>query len=150
MEADQRLGFEDYDLDVAAERLLCAGEVVALTPKAFAVLRRLIEDGGQLVSKQELLRAGWDKTHVSDGVLKVIILEIRRALGDDPTSPRFIETVPRRGYRFIAQRTRPARLRPAAEARAMVVGRDGVLAQLEERLEHAQAGQRQIVFLSGE
>ena len=127
MEADQRLGFEDYDLDVAAERLLCAGEVVALTPKAFAVLRCLIENGGQLVSKQELLRAGWDKTHVSDGVLKVIILEIRRALGDDPTSPRFIETVPRRGYRFIAQRTRPTNTAAAADVRTALVGRQAVL-----------------------
>ena len=82
--------------------------MVALTPKAFAVLHRLVEDGGQLVSKEELLRAGWAKTHVSDGVLKAIILEIRRALGDDTAAPRFIETVPRRGYRFIAPRTRAA------------------------------------------
>ena len=109
MEADRRLTFEGFCLDLATEQLLCGDEVVALTPKAFAVLRRLVEDGGQLVTKEELLRAGWAKTHVSDGVLKVSILEIRRALGDDPAAPRFIETVPRRGYRFIAPRTRPAR-----------------------------------------
>ncbi|HSP96517.1 MAG TPA: AAA family ATPase [Candidatus Dormibacteraeota bacterium] len=123
--------------------------MVALTPKAFTVLRRLVEDSGQLVTKEELLRAGWAKTHVSDGVLKVSILEIRRALGDDPAAPRFIETVPRQGYRFIAPRTRPARI-AAPAVPGVLVGRDGMLAQLEQRLERARAGERQLVFLSGE
>ena len=150
MEADRCLTFGDFSLDLAKEQLLCSGEVVALTPKAFAVLRRLVEDGGQLVSKEELLRAGWAKTHVSDGVLKVIILEIRRALGDDPAAPSFIETVPRRGYRFTAARTRLPRLPAAADVRAALVGRDALLAQLDQRLERARAGQRQLVFLSGE
>lgn len=149
MEAERRLTFAGFCLDLATEQLLCGDEVVALTPKAFTVLRRLVEDGGQLVTKAELLRAGWAKTHVSDGVLKVSILEIRRALGDDPAAPRFIETVPRRGYRFIAPRTRSARI-TAADARAVLVGRDGMLEQLEQRLARARAGERQLVFLSGE
>src|SRR5512135_2873107 len=117
MEAEQRLTFGDFCLDIASQRLRCGGEVVALTPKAFAVLRRLVEDGGQLVSKEDLLRAGWTNTHVSDGVLKVIILEIRRALDDDPAAPSFIETVPRRGYRFIAPRARQERVSEAADPR---------------------------------
>ncbi len=150
MDTERHLTFEGFSLDFANEQLLCDGQAVALTPKAFAVLRRLVEGGGQLVTKEELLRAGWAKTHVSDGVLKVIILEIRRALGDDPAAPRFIETVPRRGYRFIAPRTRPARVPAAVAAHGALVGRDGVLAQLEERLARAQTGQRQILFLSGE
>ena len=150
MEADRRLTFGDFSLDLTTEQLWCGDEVVALTPKAFAVLRRLVEDGGQLVSKEELLRAGWAKTHVSDGVLKVIILEIRRALGDDPAAPSFIETVPRRGYRFIAPRARQAKVPAAADPRDALVGRDRVLAQLEDRLTRALAGQRQLVFLSGE
>src|SRR5256885_12521085 len=90
MEAGQRLTFGDFRLDLAAQQLWCGSDLVGLTPKAFEVLRRLVEDRGQLVSKEELLRAGWAKTHVSDGVLKVIILEIRRALGDDPAAPSFI------------------------------------------------------------
>src|SRR5262245_12311023 len=150
MDADRLLTFEGFSLDLANEQLVCDGEVVPLTPKAFTVLRRLVEDGGQLVTKAELLRAAWADTHVTDGVLKVSILEIRRALGDDSAAPRFIETVPRRGYRFIAARTRPPRVPGAAVANGALVGRDGVLAQLEERLARAQAGQRQIVFLSGE
>ena len=83
----ERLTFGGFSLDLASEQLVCDGEVVALTPKAFAVLRRLLEDGGQLVTKEELLRAGWANTHVTDGVLKVSILEIRRALGDDSAEP---------------------------------------------------------------
>ena len=150
MEADQCLTFGNFSLDLAKEQLLDGGEVVALTPKAFAVLRRLVEDGGHLVSKEELLRAGWAKTHVSDGVLKVIILEIRRALGDDPAAPSFIETVPRRGYRFIAPRSRPAPLVAAPDPRTALVGRDAVLEQLDDRLARARAGQRQLLFLSGE
>src|SRR5512139_820546 len=150
MQVDQHLTFGEFELDLARARLCCGGEVVALTPKAFAVLRRLVEDGGQLVSKDELLRAGWAKTHVSDGVLKVIILEIRRALGDDPAAPSFIETVPRQGYRFIAPRARQTKIPAAVDPRGALVGRDRVLAQLNERLASALAGQRQLVFLSGE
>src|SRR5262249_5237079 len=86
----------------------------------------------------------------SDGVLKVIIFEIRRALGDDPVAPRFIETVPRRGYRFTAPRMRSPRLPAASDVRAALVGRDALLAQLEQRLQRARAGQRLLLFLSGE
>src|SRR5213596_4046273 len=135
MDANRRLTFGGFSLDLANDQLVCDGEVVALTPKAFAVLRRLLEDGGQLVTKEELLRAGWAKTHVSDGVLKVAILEIRRALGDDAAAPSFIETVPRRGYRFIGPRASQA---PAAvDPRGAPVGRDRVLAQLADRLASA-------------
>src|SRR5499433_3171039 len=104
MDADRLLSFDRYSLDLANEQLLHDGEVVPLKPKAFAVLRRLVEDAGRLVKKDDLLQSVWRDTHVSDGVLRVIILEIRRALGDESGEPRFIETVPRRGYRFVAQR----------------------------------------------
>lgn len=150
MEADRRISFGDFALDLSSERLWCRDQAVPLTPKAFAVLRRLVEDGGQLVSKEELLRAGWAKTHVSDGVLKVIVLEIRRALGDDPAAPTFIETIPRRGYRFIGPRGHQAKVAQPIDPRRALVGRERILTQLEERLASALAGQRQLVFLSGE
>src|SRR5215510_7347438 len=125
MDADRLLTFDRYSLDLANERLLHDGDVVPLTPKAFAVLRCLVEDAGQLVRKDDLLRSVWRGTHVSDGVLRVIILEIRRALGDDSDEPRFIETVPRRGYRFIATRARTARRSAVADGDSTLVGRDG-------------------------
>src|SRR5215470_14989305 len=131
MDADRLLSFEGYSLDLANERLLHDGDVVPLTPKAFAVLRRLVEDAGQLVKKDDLLRSVWRDTHVSDGVVRVIILEIRRALGDDSEEPRFVETVPRRGYRFIASRTRTSRRPAAADEHDRIVGRADVIAALE-------------------
>src|SRR5215813_10898499 len=150
MEADRLLSFDRYSLDLTNERLLHNGDVVSLTPKAFAVLRRLVEDGGQLVKKDDLLRSAWRDTHVSDGVLRVIILEIRRALDDDSEEPRFIETVPRRGYRFVAPRARATRRPAVGEEHGKLVGRDDVMRHLETRLERARAGERQLVFLSGE
>ncbi len=150
MEADRRLTFEGFALDVVNEQVLHGDAIVALTPKAFAVLRCLVEHGGQLVKKETLLRAGWGDTHVTDAVLKVSILEIRRALGDDAAAPRFIETVPRRGYRFIAPRMPARRASASGLASDGLVGRDGVLAMLDERLERARAGRRQLVLVSGE
>jgi DNA-binding winged helix-turn-helix (wHTH) protein len=150
MDANRRVTFGEFCLDLTAEKLLCGDETLSLTPKAFAVLRRLVEDGGHLVAKEELLRAGWGKTHVSDGVLKVVILEIRRALGDDPAAPRFIETVARRGYRFVAARSRATSAPAPGDVPTPLVGRDGLLAELEQRLEQARSGQRKLVFLSGE
>src|SRR5262245_7102431 len=150
MDPDRTFRFDRYALDLANERLLQDGDAVPLTPKAFAVLRRLVEDAGRLVTKDDLMRSVWRDTHVSDGVLRVVILEIRRALGDESGEPRFIETVPRRGYRFVAQRTRASRPPAVAGGAGTLVGRDGVLATLEARLARACAGERQLVFLSGE
>src|SRR5215471_16266548 len=133
METGRRVTFGDFCLDLTSEQLWCQNQVIALTPKAFAVLRRLVEDRGQLVSKEELLRAGWPKTHVSEGVLKVIVLEIRRALGDDPAAPSFIETVPRRGYRFIGPSPPRTNVPAAVDPRSALAGRNEVLAHLDDR-----------------
>jgi DNA-binding winged helix-turn-helix (wHTH) protein len=76
--------------------------VVALSPKAVAVLWRLISRAGRLVSKAELFAAAWPETAVTEGGLAVRIRELRRALGNETQRPRYIETVHRRGYRFVA------------------------------------------------
>src|SRR5262245_52944393 len=82
MDPDRLLSFDGH----ANEQLLHDGDVVSLTPKAFAVLRRLVGDAGQRVKKDDLLSV-WRDTRVSDGVLRVITPEIRRALGDDSVVP---------------------------------------------------------------
>jgi pimeloyl-ACP methyl ester carboxylesterase/DNA-binding winged helix-turn-helix (wHTH) protein len=97
-----RLTFGEYQLDLVSGRLNRGNAPVAVTPKAFAVLQYLAERPGQLVSKSDLLDAIWPKVFVGDAVLKTTIRDIRRALGDDSQTPRFIETAHRRGYRFIA------------------------------------------------
>jgi DNA-binding winged helix-turn-helix (wHTH) protein/Flp pilus assembly protein TadD len=94
--------FPPFRLD-AADQCLYRGETrVPVMPKPFAVLQYLVEHAGRLVTQDELLTAIWPETYVQPEVLRRYILEIRRVLGDQPEAPRFIETVPKRGYRFIA------------------------------------------------
>ncbi|MGZ8269509.1 MAG: winged helix-turn-helix domain-containing protein [Burkholderiales bacterium] len=99
---DVRLRFGRFELDQADARLTCAGEPVALAPKPFDVLCALARTPGVLMTKNALLDAVWGHRFVSESVLKSAISELRAALDDDPRCPRYIETVSRRGYRFIA------------------------------------------------
>ena len=128
-------------------------ERILLPPKAFAVLRYLVAHAGQLVTQDELLEAVWPETHVQPEVLKSRIFEVRSALGDRPKTPRFIETLPRRGYRFIApvhDGPAVASVLPAPPAHGHLVGRAGVLETLRACLHRAMHGQRQLVFVTGE
>jgi len=93
--------FAPFQLDVPAGRLFRGAQPVELRPKALAVLKYLVRRTGQLVTKDEIMRAVWPDVHVEDSVLKVTIGEIRKALGDTTRKPRFIETAHRLGYRFI-------------------------------------------------
>jgi DNA-binding winged helix-turn-helix (wHTH) protein len=77
-------------------------ERMLLTPTPFAILRYLVEHAGRLVTHDELLDAVWPDAHVQPQAVKRHILDVRSALGDDPKNPVFIETLPRRGYQFIA------------------------------------------------
>jgi DNA-binding winged helix-turn-helix (wHTH) protein len=94
--------FPPFRLEVANERLWREHDSVALKPRAFAILLYLVEHPHRIVTKAELLAQLWGGVHVNDAVLKTHLGEIRRALGDDVRSPRYIETAHRRGYRFIA------------------------------------------------
>ena len=102
MNAEQEILFRHCRLDTVNQLLWRGSRVIPLRQKSFAVLRYLLEHAGQLATKEELLRAVWPETYVSDIVLKVCIRELRHALGDQREAPQFIETVHRRGYRFIA------------------------------------------------
>jgi TolB-like protein/DNA-binding winged helix-turn-helix (wHTH) protein/Tfp pilus assembly protein PilF len=94
--------FQSFRLDAANHCLWRGEERVIITPKAFDVLRHLVENAGRLVTQNELLEALWPETYVNQEVLRKYILEIRKALGDQHKNPVFIETVTKRGYRFIA------------------------------------------------
>jgi len=94
--------FKTFRLDRANHLLWCNEDRVPLAPKAFDVLAYLVEHAGQLVTQDEILEALWSETYVNPDVLRKYILEIRKALGDRPDNPEFIETMPKRGYRFIA------------------------------------------------
>ena len=103
MANEKRIIFDPFCLDLRNESLWEGQQAIKLRPKAFAVLDYLLRHPGQLVTKEELLNAVWPGTFVAEGVLKVAVRQLREVLGDDPKSPRFIETAHRRGYRFIGE-----------------------------------------------
>jgi DNA-binding winged helix-turn-helix (wHTH) protein len=97
-----RFRFDSFELDEANARLTRGGRPVPLPPRPFAVLCALARSPGMLVTKDALIDVVWGHRFVSESVLKTAISEVRAALGDDSKQPRYIETVSRRGYRFIA------------------------------------------------
>jgi DNA-binding winged helix-turn-helix (wHTH) protein len=94
--------FKAFRLDTANHLLWRNGDRVPVAPKGFDVLAYLVEHAGQVVTQDELLEALWPETYVNPEVLRKYILEIRKTLGDRHKDPEFIETLPKRGYRFIA------------------------------------------------
>ena len=94
--------FGRFRLKTAERILLREGELVPLTPKVFDILVTLVEHGGQVVAKDDLMKRVWPNTFVEEGNLTQNISLLRKALGESPGGVQFIETVPRRGYRFVA------------------------------------------------
>jgi predicted ATPase/DNA-binding winged helix-turn-helix (wHTH) protein len=153
--------FADFRLDLDNACLWRGMQRIALTPKAFDVLHYLVTHADRLVTKDTLLDAVWPETAISDAVVRIAIGELRRALGDTPQAPRFIATVHRRGYRFLAtvsvadtaentaaSASPPASLTPAPPP--LLVGREAMLQRLGEAWAQACQGQRQVVWVTGE
>jgi DNA-binding winged helix-turn-helix (wHTH) protein/tetratricopeptide (TPR) repeat protein len=139
------LTFGPFRLDPKGPRLWKGEESVALQPRPLAVLCYLATRPGQIIGRDELIRTLWAGTYVTRTVLKVAVHTLREALGDDADSPRYIETVGRKGYRFIAAET------AGGTAHApQLVGRAGELALLRAAFDHAAGGARRIVFVTGE
>ncbi len=148
-------------IDDAAECIWRDGEKIGIPPKAFLVLRQLMGRPGQLVTKSHLLETVWPNTFVTETVLNNAVRQLRQALGDDPKQPSFIETVHRRGFRWIgtvtintASTSLPTRAPPeissAEPAPTNFVGRTDSLAELARCYARAAGGQRQMVLISGE
>src|SRR5258706_15847949 len=96
------LEFGAFRLDLGKRRLLRAGDVVPLTPKAFDTLLALIENGGRIVEKDDLMEKVWPGVAVEENNLTQNISALRKALGETRDDPQYILTVPGRGYRFLA------------------------------------------------
>src|SRR5262245_21463089 len=94
--------FGPFRLDGVERLLLRDGKAVPLTPKAFDLLLALVERHGHLLEKDELLKKVWPDTFVEEANLASNISQLRKALGDGENGRQFIETAPKRGYRFIA------------------------------------------------
>lgn len=150
--------FESYVLDTSNACLWRGGVQILLPPKPFEVLRYLVEHPGRLVTHDELLDALWPETYVQPQVLRTYVLELRKVLGDEADRPRFIQTQPKRGYRFVATVTEraaaetsaPAALAASAGTPAGIVGRDAELARLRSTLRELDRSERRIVFITGE
>jgi len=159
MTAASEYSFGPFRLDAPNARLTRGRQVVALKPKVFDVLAYLVRHAGRLVIQDELIQAVWPDTIVGDSSLKSCVRQIRKALGDRVRKPQFIETVHRRGYRFIAPVSTGAPTEPApapapaprqlAAPPAVLVGREVELRQLRQWLAAARGGHRQFVFVAG-
>src|SRR6266496_3016955 len=99
--------FGPFRLDPGEGRLLRGDLTVALTPKAFETLALLVQKSGHLVRKDELIERVWHDTVVEESNLNVIIHTLRKALGDDPRESKYIETVAKCGFRFVAEVRKP-------------------------------------------
>src|SRR5690242_15640802 len=95
--------FDDVVVDGEGFRVLKDGQARTLEPRAFDLLLFLLKNSGRLLEKQTLFENVWKDAFVTDNALTRAIKEIRRVIGDDASAPRYIETIPRRGYRFIAE-----------------------------------------------
>ena len=112
--------FQSFRLDLRNHCLWNGEERVRIPPKAFDVLRYLVENPQRLVTQDELLEALWPDTYVNPEVLRKYILDVRKILGDRPDRPEFIETVPKRGYRFVAAVSDDGAAEPLSASAAIV------------------------------
>jgi DNA-binding winged helix-turn-helix (wHTH) protein len=95
--------FGSFRLEVAERRLVRGGQPVHLTCKVFDLLTLLVQCSGHLISKDELMREVWPDSLVEENNLTVSMSTLRKALGEEGTEQRYIETVHKSGYRFIAE-----------------------------------------------
>lgn len=117
-ELKQIYEFGPYQLDVAERLLLRNGETVPLTPKSFETLYVLVQNSGHVIDKGELMQRVWPDSFVEEGTLAQNIFTLRKILGGSRQAHEYIETIPRRGYRFVAkvnQRFSRSRQQPSAE-----------------------------------
>ncbi|MGE0684210.1 MAG: AAA family ATPase [Candidatus Binatia bacterium] len=156
--------FGPFRLDAATQQMWRGEALLPLQPRPFAVLNYLLALAGEVVDSATLLKTVWGPTHVGKAALKVCIRSIREALSDDVATPRYIETVGRVGYRFIAPVTAGAAQAPGSThvpcsetqhsalgaQDSVLVGREAELAQLHSLFEKAVSGERQLVFVTGE
>jgi DNA-binding winged helix-turn-helix (wHTH) protein/tetratricopeptide (TPR) repeat protein len=156
--------FDDFRLDERERRLVRGGEPIPLPPKLFDLLAALVHHAGRLVDKDELLDTVWADVIVEEGTLTRGISSLRRLLGSVEHGREYIETVPKRGYRFVADvHEAPGEstddpsdwripLPPAAGAMGAVhfVGRTRELEQMEEVWRRARSGHHQLLLIGGE
>jgi DNA-binding winged helix-turn-helix (wHTH) protein/tetratricopeptide (TPR) repeat protein len=151
------LRFGPFELDRQNQELFRNSERLSVPPKIFAILEYFALNAGRLVTRQELLDAVWGPISVGDAVVRGYIRDIRSMLRDDATHPRFIETVPRRGFRFLPKVTAETTFRSNPKDHPVefapppgLFGRKQALLDLHRCLEITLGGKRQAVLIAGE
>lgn len=148
-----KIRFDPFTLDLDTRQLLRAREEVRLSPKAFELLRILVEERPKVLSKQDLQERLWPRTFVAEANLSNLVAEVRQALGDRPRAPRFVRTAHGFGYAFYATTVRVGRSIPDQASYWLewgtrrfglpegthTVGRD---ADVDVRLEHTTVSRR--------
>jgi predicted ATPase len=149
--------FDDFRVDTGQFLLMKDGHPTAITPTVFRILLALLERPGQIVAKDELMKFVWPDSYVEEGNLNRNVSTLRKILNEKPCDHKYIETVPKTGYRFIA----PVRsidyqppagpVRKAASANVChIVGRDNELAELRRGYDLARQGQGGLVCVTGD
>jgi DNA-binding winged helix-turn-helix (wHTH) protein len=93
--------FGEFTVDADQRVLLRHGQPLLLAPKVLETLLTLVENSGRIIEKEELMKRLWPDTFVEESNLTYCIVQLRKTLGDEARHPRYIETIPKRGYRFI-------------------------------------------------
>jgi len=121
-----RTRFQQFTVDSATRQLLSDGKEIHLSTKAFELLCVLLARRPNVVSKEELFQQVWPDSHVVEANLNVVVAEVRRALGDQAQTPRFIRTVHGVGFAFCgsANATEKDSTSPIAEAHCWLIGKD--------------------------
>ena len=127
MENRSRKQFGPFEFDEGERMLWRDNQAVSLTPKASDLLAAFLEQPGRLLSKDELLKTVWPDTFVEESNLAYHVFALRKALGDANGNGRYIETVPKRGYRFTADVSVVSRVADAGEPEPISDGHGGAL-----------------------
>jgi DNA-binding winged helix-turn-helix (wHTH) protein len=149
--------FDDFRVDSGQFLLMQGGHSTPITPTVFRILLTLLERAGEVVSKDDLIRSVWPDSFVEEGNLNRNVSTLRKALGEKPSDHRYIETVPKTGYRFIApvhsleyQPPTGTGRRTASGPVQQVVGRDVERKELLRAYEMTQQGHGNLVCVNGD
>lgn len=150
----RRWFFGPFEVDLQEQRLWHEGQLLPLTHRSFALLTALIQRPASLITKAELFSTVWAGRVVTDSALSRAVHELRVVLGDDAAQPSYIETAHGLGFRFVARLSnepwKPGGSVENGTTQRCLVSREAELLQLDQALEAACAGRRQLVFVSGE
>ena len=95
--------FGSFRLDLSSGELRREAEEIAIEPRVFALLAYLVENSGRVITREELIEKLWPDTHVTDASLSQAVASLRSALDDNAQTPKYLATLPRRGYKFVAK-----------------------------------------------